>query len=263
MCPNTSIFAGLGEKMPAIIYTSRNIASKNIAETLFSFCPKGVEMVNTRAESVLEKPEIDSDYLVILSSHKSKNPLKLITAHHPGNWGDADMGGEARKLNIAYGSRIKDFIIKAEELRREKGMTDWSVVIEADHHGPTIKKPIIFVEIGSTENEWKDKKAAEIVAEATAYMVRKKEIYESFFAIGGGHYAKEFTSFIQTTPHAVGHILPKYMINEVSEELLLEGVEKNVEKVKGVVLLKEQTNLRQKEKIKSFCQKNSLTYNEI
>lgn len=251
--------------MPAIAYTSRNLASKNIAEVLHSFCPRGVEIVDERTESVLDIQPLESDYTIVLSSHKSKTAQKLITAHHPGNWGAADMGGEARTLNIACGSRIKDFIKKANEEKNRRKMDDWSVVMEVDHHGPTPRpqRPLIFVEIGSTESEWRDRSAAEVVAEGVVAMISNSKEYESVFGVGGGHYAKEFTEILLKTEYAVGHILPKYKIDEVDEDVLKQAIEKNVERVKKVFLLKDQTNVRQKEKIRLFCNKNDLIYCEV
>jgi len=243
--------------MPVILYTAKNTASKNIAEEFGRICPKDIELVSTDAETVLDVPtDFDADYLVVLSSHKSKSAGRMITAHFPGNWSDAGLGGKPNTLNIAYGSRIKEFV----KATYGKG---WPVFMETDHHGPTIDKPIIFVEIGSTENEWPDKKAAEVVAEGTLAMINSNKKYESVLGIGGGHYAKRFTGFILETEYAVGHIAPKYMIDNLDFDMFKQAIEKNVETIKKVVLLKEETNLRQKEKIQEFAAKAGIEYIEI
>jgi len=243
--------------MPVVLYTSKNTASRNIAEEFGKICPKELELVDTAAESVLDVPtDFDTDYLVVLSSHKSKTAGSMITAHFPGNWGGAGLGGEPNTLNIAYGSRIKEFI----KSTYGKG---WPVFMEADHHGPTIDKPIIFVEIGSTEKEWIDKKAAKIVAEGTLAMIKSNKTYESILGIGGGHYTKRFTEFILETEYAVGHIAPKYVIDNLDFGIFKQAIEKNVETVKKVVLLKEETNARQKEKIREFSEKAEIEYIEI
>lgn len=246
--------------MPVIFYTSRNIASKNIADAFFSLCPKGVEIIDTKAESVLELPEIESDYAVVLSPHRSTTAGKIITAHFPGNWGNAEMGGKNRTLNIAYASKIKEFIKNATRLAEWSG---WPVCMEVDHHGPTPIKPIIFVEIGSSEKEWTSKEAAEIVAKATADMLKSTATYESVFGVGGGHYAKEFTQLMLKSGLAVGHILPKYAIDDIDYSLFLQAIERSVEKTDSVVLLKDQANLGQKEKIREFCARAGVNYSEI
>ena len=243
--------------MPVVLYTAKNIASNNIAEEFEKICPKDIKLVSTDAETVLDVPnDFDTDYLVVLSSHKSKTAGKMITAHFPGNWGEAGLGGKPNTLNIAYGSRIKEFI----KATNGKG---WPVFMEADHHGPTIDKPIIFVEIGSGEKEWPDKEAAKIVAEGTLAMIKSGESYESVLGIGGGHYAKRFTKFILETEYAVGHIAPKYAIDNLDFDMFKQAIEKNFETIKKVVLLKEETNLKQKEKIQEFAVKAGIEYVEI
>jgi len=246
--------------MPVVFYTSANIASKNIADALFSFCPRGVEITDTKAASVLDLPEIKSDYAVVLSSHKSKSAGRMITAHFPGNWAKADFGGMPKTLNIACASKLKEFVRSAAKLAAGTG---WPVCVEADHHGPTPIKPIIFVEIGSTEAEWNDRRAADIVAEATARMLKSTASYEAAFGVGGGHYAKEFTDILLTSDLAIGHILPKYEIDHIDYDVFSQAIERNVEKVNAVLLLKEQTNLRQKEKIRQFCAMAGIAYKEI
>lgn len=243
--------------MPVVVYTVKNVASKNIAEEFEKICPKEIELISTDVESVLEVPtDFDTDYIVVLSSHRSKTAGPMITAHFPGNWAEAGLGGEPRTLNIAYGSRIKEFIKSAHG----KG---WPVFMETDHHGPTIDKPTIFVEIGSSEKEWPDKEAAGIVAEATLAMIKNNKKYESVLGIGGGHYAKRFTEFVLETEYTVGHIAPKYSIDKLDFDMFKQAVEKNIEEVKKVVLLKEETNRKQKEKINEFAAKAEIEYIEI
>ena len=243
--------------MPVVLYTAKNIASKNIAEEFEKICPEEIKLISTDAETVLDVPtDFETDYLVVLSSHKSKTAGKMITAHFPGNWGEAGLGGEPRTLNTAYGSRIKEFV----KATHGKG---WPVFMEADHHGPTIDKPIIFVEIGSSEKEWPDKEAAKIVAEGTLAMIKSNKTYESVLGIGGGHYAKKFTGFILETEYAVGHIAPKYVIDNLDFDMFKQAIGKNIEPIKKVVVLKEETNLRQKEKIQEFAEKAGTEYVEI
>lgn len=248
--------------MPVVFFTSKNIASKNIAEEFFSYCPKGIEVIDTKADSVLDLPSIpeDADYAVVLSSHRSNTAGKMITAHFPGNWNRADFGGEPRCLNIAYGSKVKEFIKSALPLAAK---INWPVCMEADHHGPTPIRPIIFVEIGSGENEWTNKDAARVVAHAAADMLKSRKTYTSAFAVGGGHYAYEFTRFLVESEIAIGHILPKYAIDDLDNEMFEQAIKRNVEDVNSVLVLKDQTNRRQKEKIRHLCEIYKKEYIEV
>src|SRR3989338_57751 len=107
--------------MPALLFTKNNIASKNIANALIDngYCEagkntwekNGVKLIDTEAPTVIDVPtDFDTDYIVVLSSHKSRKDQKALTAHFPGNWGNADFGGAARTLNIACASKLKIII---------------------------------------------------------------------------------------------------------------------------------------------------------
>ncbi|MBU0532268.1 hypothetical protein KKB44_02120 [Candidatus Micrarchaeota archaeon] len=246
-----------------LLFTSKNVASRNIAKKLIEnhgFEKKGenewerdnVRLIETNAETVLDVPtDFDTDLILVLSSHKSKTGGKMITAHFPGNWGDAKMGGEKRALNIAFGSKLK---ILMKELKKANEL-GWPLFIEADHHGPTCNIPIMFVEIGSTEEEWADEKAAEAVAEAVSEFLKKDEAYKTVFGIGGGHYSREFTKLVLETEYAIGHIAPKYVLDDLDEELFKQAIEKNVDKVSKIIISKKETNASQKKRIIAFAEK--------
>ncbi len=255
-----------------ILFTSKNIASRNIAQKLIQnhgFAESGenrwkfgeTEMIETNAETVLDVPtDFDTDLILVLSTHKSKAGGKMLTAHFPGNWNDAKFGGDPKTLNTAYGSKLKLLI---RELQKANKDLDWPLFIEADHHGPTCKVPIMFVEIGSTEEEWNNEEAAEAVAEAVSEFLKKDERFESVFGIGGGHYSREFTKLLLETELAVGHVAPKYAIDGLDEEVFRQALEKNVEEIKKVIILKKETNSSQKKKIIELVEKYGLTYELI
>jgi len=137
---------------------------------------------------------------------------------------------------------------------------DWPLFIEADHHGPTCNVPIMFVEIGSTEEEWNNEQAAEVVAKAVSEFLKKDEKFKSVLGIGGGHYSREFTKLLLETELAVGHVAPKYAIDQLDESVFMQAIEKNVEKIEKVIILKKETNSSQKKKIIELVEKCGLTY---
>ncbi|HSB47825.1 MAG TPA: D-aminoacyl-tRNA deacylase [Candidatus Bilamarchaeum sp.] len=250
-----------------LLFTSNNPASRNIADRLVSeqgFAPAGPgrwekgshALIETGAPSVLEVPmDYETDCLIVLSTHRSKIKEKIFTAHYPGNWDGNDLGGERRTLNTAFPSRLK---ILLQEMKREADRIGWKCGLEADHHGPTGKAPIIFVEIGSGEEEWNDIAAASAMAAAVSRALGRNERYDSFFAIGGGHYPKAFEKMAFGGPLAIGHILPKYSIDSLDADTFRQAVEKSVDKVVKVVVLKDETNLAQKEKIRKLAAEHSL-----
>lgn len=258
-----------------ILFTSSNPASKNIADKLVSFGFRsvgasewemnGVRMKDVRSETVLDMPtNVESDCLLILSSHKSKNPVPMLTVHFPGNWLEAGMGGKDGTLNFSYAGKLKQLYLALKEANSRIGL-NWEVCIEADHHGPAMENttPMIFIEIGSSEKEWADEKAGETVASAIINCLGGPKRERAFFGIGGGHYSREFCKLIAGSEWAVGHILPKYGIDGVKEDTLEQAIKKSVEPVEKVVVLKDSTNLKQKEKIRTFCEKQSVKMEEI
>jgi len=260
-----------GVRIPLILYTSKNIASASIAKKMIEI-GASIEPIDTVSDSVLNVPtEFDTDCIIVLSTHKSKAGNPMLTAHFPGNWDKAEMGGKDRMLNIADGKMLKR-IIRELNIANKKHKLDWPLFIEADHHGPSANVPIIFVEIGSTEKEWRNEKAAMVVAEAVNNAIAKTKnetktrdaTLETVFGIGGGHYSKEFTRIaLERDDIAIGHICPKYAIESLSEDTFRQAVEKSVEPVKRVLVLKESTNSSQKKKIRTFCEGFGVSYEEI
>ena len=271
-----------------VLFTSRNAASRNIAENLLSIGEfeehgkiKDVEgkeyptwsygqhvVVSTDAPSVLDVPTgFDFNYLLVLSSHRSKNRGEMLTVHIPGNWGEAKMGGESETLNIAapfFSSLL---------LRRVHGNNSisWPLFLEADHHGPTIDRPIVFVEIGSEEVQHTDRRAGEVIASAVMDFLKKDvekipQLIKSkkcYFGVGGGHYAKEFTELVLSGEYFIGHIAPKYVIDGLDDNLFSQAIERSTRKADGVILLRKSTNQRHKRKILSFCEKGGLEYIQL
>lgn len=249
---------GISGDILIIVFTSNNVASENIAKALIKnhgFVKTGenewkagnVRLIDTKVASVLEIPsDFETDCMIVLSTHRSKIIEKIMTAHYPGNSGAADMGGSPRTLNIAPGSRLK---ILLQEIKKEADRIGWKTSLEADHHGPTGNVPMIFAEIGSGEEEWKDETAAKAMANAIAACIRRNEVFESFFGVGGGHYPKVFTKIALETPLAIGHIAPKYVIDSLDECMIRQAVEKNVEKITKILVIKDETNVAQKKRI--------------
>jgi len=241
-----------------ILFSSKNPASNNIAQRLVEmgfeekgeseWMWKGHRMIDTKVDWILDVPtDFETDWLLVLSTHRSERKFPALTVHIPGNWDKAEMGGAPRTLNIAYASRMKDLL---RALAKDNCL-GWSVNQEVDHHGPTCKLPIIFIEIGSSEEEWGNVKAAEIVAEAVMDSINEKKLYPSYIGAGGGHYAPLFTKVMLESEDAFGHILPKYQAANIGADTLKQAMEKNVEKVD--TLIYERKSFKAPERDKLFA----------
>src|SRR5208337_3500343 len=145
--------------------------------------------------------EIEADLLVFLSRHSSVNPVPVLTVHVTGNYGAAELGGEARTLAPAAPAMMQA-TLRALARHCPEG---YRVSYEVTHHGPTsLSIPSFFVEIGSTEKEWGDPVAGRAVAEAVLSAAPVNAI--PLIGIGGTHYAPRETEIALTSRGAFGHI---------------------------------------------------------
>jgi len=274
-------------KLGTIIYSTQNEASLNIIRHLeqdwnwkkqndklytFSACGKkdcctGVKAIGWDKNIIEIEPEIESNYFLYASPHKSEKQLPTFTAHYPGNWSDAGFGGDAKTLNIAYACKLKQILKFLHEKNSELEL-GWQVCAEVDHHGPTLKNkdlPLIFVEIGSTQKEWGNEIAGKIVAEAMfKSLLRTEPKYPTYIAFGGGHYAPKFTDFIlgrkllDSQEIAISHICPKYKIDEIDEHMIVQAIQKTLEPVCGALIDKKGLSKEQRTKVEQILQKHNI-----
>ncbi len=248
---------------PTILFSSRVSASNNIATNLIDlgFKPVGdsqwiydsIDLIDTKVDHILNiSTNVEGDYIIVLSPHRSKAKLPALTTHIPGNWTSADFGGKPFTLNIALPS-VKIEILKALFRHgRDLVSNGWSVSYEVDHHGPTIEKPIIFVEIGSGEEEWINNEAGFAVASAVFDVVNmeldgKIRRRPSFFGIGGGHYAPKFTRLALNNDMPFGHMLPKYKVDSITLDVFKQAIYKSIDPVDSIVVEKKGINARQRD----------------
>ncbi len=195
------------------------------------------DMAGYPEEIIHVVPTHPADYYIFASTHRSASNTPALTVHTPGNWGSADLGGEPKTLNVAFGSKVKVVAQAMKRMNASAGL-NWQVAIEADHHGPTIGKPILFVEIGSTEKEWNDENAGEIAAKAIIAAAKSNETFPCYVGFGGSHYAPKFAPKIIDGEITVGHIISGYALEGggVDEARVRQAIEKNAESVAGVLV---------------------------
>jgi D-aminoacyl-tRNA deacylase len=172
------------------------------------------------------------DFVIFASKHKSEQNRKTLSVHSIGNWRDAQFGGERGKISPSSAQFLK-YIFK--ELRKQAGISgidkQYEVTLEATHHGPLINKPSLFIEIGSTENEWTDSRAAFVVAKTIRNSIESfspLKYREVAIGVGGGHYCPNFNQIQLKTNVAISHIIPGYSL-PLSEEMIIEAIEKTQE----------------------------------
>ncbi|MBX0293588.1 D-aminoacyl-tRNA deacylase [Haloarcula nitratireducens] len=162
----------------------------------------------------------DPDLLVFASRHAGETD-ELLTAHHTGNFGDAEFGGEAGQFARACPNAQREVVTALAEHAPD----GYEVGVECTHHGPTsVGVPSMFVEVGSAEAQWRDPDAARAVARAilslrdvAADAPRENGSRRHLVGFGGGHYAPRFERVIRETDWAVGHIAADWSLDALDE----------------------------------------------
>jgi D-aminoacyl-tRNA deacylase len=172
-------------------------------------------------ENIRPPPQVEE--ILVASRHVSRTARPCLTVHVPGEL-------EEGKLAVASPLTAKKVLQTLARLAREIGL-EYQVSLEATHHGPThLDVPITFVEIGGSEENWRERKAGEILARAMIEAI-PNTTGRLAVGIGGPHYAPRHTEVMLKTDVAIGHILPNYI------DLTPELVELAVKRTKGRVEL--------------------------
>lgn len=195
--------------------------------------------IDDKVEKALgERPSL----VIFASRHKSASNLRTLTVHPIGNYGKAEMGGRdmtlvpaaPREMTFAFKQLVKraggdashfsagsvttqgveapPFMAGSE---KRAGGLKYQISLEATHHGPFLRTPTFYIEIGSDEAAWKEPEPAQVIAEAI-FEVLTGKISEDPIAVGvgGGHYVPRITDVAREKKIAFGHMLPSYALEQ-------------------------------------------------
>ncbi|HMK46924.1 MAG TPA: D-aminoacyl-tRNA deacylase, partial [Methanocella sp.] len=170
----------------------------------------------------LEAMGYKPDAIIFASKHRSKDGRKTLTVHHTGNFGEARFGGRSHELATAA-PRVALSLLKNLKFRA----TGYDISYEATHHGPSdLVTPSVYVEIGSSETEWKDAGAGEAVARAILD-IKEDADAPVYLGIGGNHYAPRETALSLEAGTAFGHIIADHAIPLLTGETLAQAFERS------------------------------------
>ena len=170
------------------------------------------------------------DFIIFASRHKSEKKEKTLSIHAPGNWKEAELGGESEKVCPTSAQFQKQFFEILHENVKKYELNEYKVTLECTHHGPLINKPCIFVEIGSTDFEWNDRRAAFVMAKTIKETIdeyKENPYREVAIGIGGPHYCPNFNKVQLDSNVALSHIIPEYAL-PLTPEMLKQAVTKTV-----------------------------------
>ncbi len=167
------------------------------------------------------KLKIKFNTIIVASKHKSASNMKSLTVHPIGNWGIAEAGGKSHCVVPTNPHLMTESLRILKKYRYD----DYNVSFEATHHGPYLEKPTFFIEIGSTEEEWRDDKAGEVIAKTILETVERRNV--PILGFGGGHYMPRITDIALKYRVSVGHMIPKYAVDVIDEGIIKRACEKS------------------------------------
>ena len=185
--------------------------------------------------SIWKSSDIQS--YIFLSKHASKSGIPTLTCHFAGNYADNPYGGNSREIALSHPLLQKQYLSHITNLK--SAIPNYDIVIESTHHGPTsLKRPVFFVEIGSTEKQWTDTNAASIVCDCILNVTEDdlKLCRKVGVGLGGTHYPIKFNKLLLNSEFCFAAIATKYDLRSIDEDMLRQMILKSIEKVTHVIV---------------------------
>jgi len=235
-----------GEPATVLVATPNELASRTLATAVIQrhgFESTGVNLFGKPVYQkdsyllfffegmIVDPPELDSYFnpqaYVFLSRHSAESGIASLTAHTVGNFGaEAKIGGRPRELGRVNPDLLKNYMRALSN--RKAGAEAYEVTIEATHHGPTgLAKPVLFVELGASEKNWGDSKAAGVVADSLMESLTEKRVWSKVaLGFGGTHYPEKFRDLLVEGDIALSFVVPRYALENIDEKMMGEMLAK-------------------------------------
>ncbi len=218
-----------------------SVHDKNNSEEYTSEVYKKIKL-HISHENLLYIEELDTRYphskaFIFLSKHRSESKIPTLTCHCTGNYADNPYGGNSRELAISYPYLQKRYL---KEINNSKpALSYYEIVIEASHHGPTsLKKPVLFIEIGSTERQWIDRNAASIVCNCLLRVLVNGlgKCEKVGICLGGTHYPSKFNTLLLESEFGLAAVAPRHNLESVDKDMLNQMIAKSIERVTHIIV---------------------------
>ncbi|HDP73592.1 MAG TPA: hypothetical protein ENN46_01395 [Candidatus Woesearchaeota archaeon] len=236
------------EKSPVLSYNSKEFSAKLYTTEKGIIFFDGME-------------QLEEDFIVFISKHQSAQGVASLTMHATGNWAEAEAGGVSREVSVSWPAFIRESFAWLLLNAGDNGM---EITPEVTHHGPLVMKPHAFIEIGSSEEHWKDERLGELIAKAVLNTLNKvlspsyKPGYKVAFAIGGPHYCNNLRKAFLSDEFGVSHACPKYYTESLNEEMIRMAMERSVPKAEVVIL--DWKGIPNRQDIKALLDKMGIDY---
>ena len=189
-----------------------------------------IDQIHVRADHIdalfKKHTGLSVDDILILSRHVSRSNTPAMTLHAIGipgilPYGEGGISGGKNGLLVPPSKYFASLFRRMNKLARRKKLDfDFDLTLETTHHGPILTTPTLYIEIGSTEDEWVREDVADCWAEVISdilVMFGGKSRYfnpdsDVMVGFGGGHYAPRHKEVILNSEINVGHIIANYSL---------------------------------------------------
>jgi D-aminoacyl-tRNA deacylase len=222
--------------------------------------------LNQESVSAQSLPESfpEAKLIIFISRHSSQSGKPTLSVHTPGNFAEAGLGGLPRTVSVSPATAMRDALKGLVHCKEELNL-NYEVSFECTHHGPSLNVPSMFVELGSSETQWQDSKAAEAVAHAAMFAIVNfsASTQTAVLGIGGTHYNQKFTEMALVGEAVFSHMIPKYAVSSIDSEMLRQCVERTLEKVRFAVLDWKGITSQDKPKLLTALQEVGLPFKKV
>ncbi len=150
-----------------------------------------------------------------LSRHRAASGDPSLTVHPVGNPTHRhDYGGQPRTFGTCA-PRDMGALLRRLAVHRDRLDLPHEVTYEATHHGPYIRQPSLFVEIGSNEDWYDDEPSAKALAAAVLDVLGGEGTIDGpvHVGVGGGHYVPQQTRKALAGEADFGHMIASYAVD--------------------------------------------------
>jgi len=241
-----------------LVTSEKDIASQTIKTVLieeYGFLPTGdtfednpirasddsVILITTKRDMIycdhLEE-HFDAEVFIFCSRHRAESAKPALLVHSTGNLGvDAAFGGNPQEVSISAPALVAVALHRLHKERDERSLDDFDVSLEVTHHGPTsMDTPLVFIELGSNEEYWIHKDGARAVAGAIMDCVRAPLGGDSVIGFGGTHYASKFNKLVLEKDYNMGHMAPKYAVNDLTLDVVKQMISRTTGNVTRAIV---------------------------
>jgi D-aminoacyl-tRNA deacylase len=214
--------------------------------------------------------QLELDLGLIASRHASASGKPALLVHSTGLWSDDESyGGKAHQLSLSSAALQGHTLRVLGQVAKNNQLEEIDLSLEVTHHGPLLVNwPSVFIEIGSSEEEWVNPSKVKVLEETIWQMIidlqnpswLDEEI--SYIGFGGNHYASKFSKKVLEGWN-IGHIIPKYFLEKLTEDQMIQAIDQTLGTKKAVLVDRKGSKQPQREMIKSVCEKLELDYIQL